>query len=208
MNDMSVAIEPKSDQLNYDDIACGISKTITITKVVIKNNDPQQKVSIFFEGDNGKPWKPCKTMSRVLARLWGLASVNYVGKSLTLYGDEDVIFGGKKVGGIRISHMSHIDGEKKLSLTESKTVRKIFTVKPLTLVVVHTPSTALIEAAKLEAAKGTEPLKTYWGKLTPAQQKQLNLAELKEIAGIADGHKSAESPTEGCSDAEDDAPAV
>ena len=42
-----------------------------------------------------------------------------------------VKFGGLEVGGIRISHMSHMNGEMTMALTATRAVRKPFTVKPL-----------------------------------------------------------------------------
>jgi hypothetical protein len=89
--DMSRFIEAKSDQLNADDLI-GTSKTITITRVT--GNDGDQPVSIFYEGDNGKPFKPCKTIRRVLMGVWGKYANEYVGKSMTLYRDDKVTFGG------------------------------------------------------------------------------------------------------------------
>lgn len=128
MNDMSKSIAPKSDQLNADDLIAG-PKTITVTGVRIAAGE--QPVSISYEGDGGKPWKPCKSMCRVLVSVWGLKPDNYVGKALTLYRDPDVRYGGIAVGGIRISHMSDIDASHTMALTITRANRKPFTVRPL-----------------------------------------------------------------------------
>ena len=61
--DMSRFIEAKSDQLNADDLI-GAPRTITITRVT--GNDGDQPVSIFYEGDGGKPFKPCKDRKSVV----------------------------------------------------------------------------------------------------------------------------------------------
>ena len=54
----------KSDQLNADDI---IGTGITITVTAVKRGDSaEQPVVIHYQGDNGRPYKPCKTMRRVL----------------------------------------------------------------------------------------------------------------------------------------------
>jgi len=50
---------------------------------------------------------------------------------MTLFGDPTVKFGGQVVGGIKISHLSHIDKRLTLSLTASKGKRAPFTVEPL-----------------------------------------------------------------------------
>ena len=91
----------------------------------------EQPVSIYFEGDDGKPYKPGKSMRRVLVNVWGPDANAYVGRSMTLYRDDHVKFGGLEVGGIRISHMSHMNGEMTMALTATRAVRKPFTVKPL-----------------------------------------------------------------------------
>ena len=130
MLDMSKTIIPKTDQLNSDDLI-GRTLTIKITKVSGNDGDAQP-ISIFFEGDGGKPYKPGKSMRRVLVMCWGNDGSKYVGRSMTLYRDEKVMFGGIAVGGIRISHMSHIEKETTMALTASRESRKPYTVKPLT----------------------------------------------------------------------------
>jgi len=70
-------------------------------------------------------------MRRVLVNLWGPDGAAYIGRSLTIYRDEQVVFGGVEVGGIRISHMSHLQRETTMALTATKAKRKPFTVRPL-----------------------------------------------------------------------------
>lgn len=127
--DLSRAIAPKSDQLNADDLIAG-PRTITVSKVTVQAGT-EQPVAIHFEGDNGKPWKPCKSMCRVLVNAWGADGANYAGRSITLYRDPAVKWGGMAVGGIRISHLSHIARQIVMALTETRGARKPFTVNPL-----------------------------------------------------------------------------
>lgn len=129
MNDMRAVIVPKSDQINADDLLAG-PMTIVITKVEIRPGT-EQPVSIYFDGDNNKPYKCCKSMARVLVTCWGPDANQYVGRRLTLYRDPKVLWGGLAVGGIRISHMSHIDAVQTMALTATKGSKKPFTVKPL-----------------------------------------------------------------------------
>lgn len=129
MTDMLQTIIPKSDQLNFDDLAAGQTKTIKITKVSIASGE--QIIAINYEGDNGRPYMPCKSMRRVLVNCWGSDGTQYAGRSMTLYGDSKVKFGGMEVGGIRISHLSHISEPRTMALTATKTSRKPFTVHPL-----------------------------------------------------------------------------
>jgi hypothetical protein len=80
--DLSKTIAPKSEQLNADDLIAG-PRTITVTSVKLVAED--QPVAIHFAGDEGKPYKPCKSMRRVLVRAWGADGAQYVGKSMTLF---------------------------------------------------------------------------------------------------------------------------
>lgn len=127
---MAAVIEPKSDQINADDLQ-GRTITVTITDVKFKGGQ-EQPVSLSLAGSD-KVYRPCKSMCRVLVAGWGLDASQYTGKSLTLYCDPTVKFGPLAVGGIRISHMSHIDGEMQMALTATKGVKKAYRVKPLVM---------------------------------------------------------------------------
>jgi len=129
MNDMRPTIIAKSDQLTADDLIAG-PRTITVTRVEI-TPEAEQKVSIFFEGDGGKPYRSCKSMNRVMVHVWGPDASQYAGRSMTLYRDADVKWGGMAVGGIRISHMTHMDGALTIALTETKKNKRPFRVLPL-----------------------------------------------------------------------------
>lgn len=150
--DMSQFTAPRSDQANYDDFIGG-PRTVTITGVRANEGSKEQPISISYEGDNGKPYKPCLSMRRVMVKVWGADAKNYIGRSMTLYGDPEVIFGGLKVGGIRISHMSHIDKPQTMALTASKAKRAPFTVQPLA---------ALMDAATLIEAYEKATTTTAW----------------------------------------------
>lgn len=129
MNDMTETIVPKSDQMNADDLLAG-PRTITVTRVVVTKG-AEQPVDVFFDGDGGKPFRPSKSMRRVIVAVWGTDPADYAGRSMTLYRDPDVTWGGMAVGGIRISHMSHMDEPLVLALTVTKKNRKPFRVAPL-----------------------------------------------------------------------------
>lgn len=125
---MLATIVPKSDQINADDLI-GRSLTITITEVKFSGGT-EQPVSMYFDGSD-KAYRPCKSMCRVLVANWGPDAKNYVGRSLTLYRDPKVKWGGLEVGGIRISHMSHIESSVTMALTTTRSNRAPFTVRPL-----------------------------------------------------------------------------
>jgi len=119
-------IAPKSDRVNADDFLAG-PETVTITAV--KRGDADTPVAIHIEGR--KPYYPCKSMRRVLISAWGDNGADWVGKSMTLYTDPSVKFGGVAVGGIRISHLSHIENDMALALTATRGKRAPFTVRKL-----------------------------------------------------------------------------
>ena len=130
MTDLALTVAPKSDQLNADDLIVG-PRTIEITKVTADMGSKEQPILIYFKGDNNKPYKPCLSMRRVILYVWGKDGNNYVGRSMTLFREPKVTWGGLEVGGIRIRNMSHIDGNITMALTMSKQSRKPYTVKPL-----------------------------------------------------------------------------
>lgn len=129
MTDLSLTIAPKVDQLTADALIGG---PITIKiRDVTGNDDPAQPISIHYEGDNGMPFKPCKTQRRVLVHVWGKDGKQYVGRSMSLYRDPTVAFGGLVVGGVRISHMSNISADVVLAVTAKRGSKKPVTIKPL-----------------------------------------------------------------------------
>ena len=130
MSEQSLAhtITPKSDQANADDL---IASPVTVEILAVKQGDKDSPVWIVTSGFEGRPWKPCKSMRRVLIAAWGEYGSQWVGKRVTLFCDPEVMYGGVKVGGIRISHMSHIAADLALSLTATRGKRKPFTVRAL-----------------------------------------------------------------------------
>lgn len=128
--DMSQFTQAKSDQLNAIDIAGG-PMVIRITKVTANATSAEQPISVHYEGDGGKPFKPCLTMRRLMMEVWGKYAEQYVGKSMTLFRDPEVTFGKDATGGVRISHMSHMDKGRTFALPMAKGRFKQHKVQPL-----------------------------------------------------------------------------
>jgi len=137
--DITATLAPKSNQLNTDDLIAG-PRTITITKVSAGN--AEQPVAVHFEGDEGKPWYPCKSMRRVLVAAWGADASQYIGRRVTLFRDPEVQYGGIKVGGIRVSHLSDLDGPLSIALTVTRQKRAPYRVQPLAAAPVAPPAPA------------------------------------------------------------------
>lgn len=185
MSDMTAAIVPKSDQLNADDCISG-PITIKIASVTIRGGQ-EQPVSIHYENDNGKPYKPCKSMSRVLVAAWGPDANAYVGRGLTLYRDPGVKWAGMDVGGLRISHMTDIETAMTMALTATKGSRKPFTVKPL---VVADAAPEVDWSARINACATLDEL----GKVWAACPDKKRLAGLKDARKVALSAKPADKP--------------
>ena len=161
-------IIPKSDQLNAEQLLAG---PITITVTSVQRGTADQPVVVYYDGNNGRPYKPCKSMRKVLIFAWGEDGAQWVGRSMTLYNNTDVMFGGMKVGGIRISHLSHIERNIELSLTSTKGKKAPHTIAKLAAKV--SPADAARNAVNLAASNGTEALKAAWQGLTLPMRKEL-----------------------------------
>ena len=125
--DIGDTILAKSDQVNAVDLAVPV--TVTIEGVDVVGGD--QPVNIHLREFPGKAYRPSKSMRRVLVKLWGPRSADYAGRRLTIYNDPTVTWAGKAVGGIRISHASHIEKPVTVTLALAKGKLAPFTVQPL-----------------------------------------------------------------------------
>lgn len=126
--DISDSTAPRTDQQNYDNYLTG-SKTVTISEV--KAGTAEQPIEIHLVEYPGQPYKPSRSMRRVLVSAWGAESSVYVGRRMTLYGDPTVRFGAAVVGGIKISHLSDIETAHTVNLTVTRGKRAPHTVEPL-----------------------------------------------------------------------------
>jgi hypothetical protein len=124
---LTESIAPRSDQVNADDLIAG---PITYTvREVIQGKAEQPFDFLLVETD--RAYRPSKTMRRVIVNAWGPEAANYAGRRLTLYREPSIQFGGKAVGGIRISHMSHIDKRVEVLAQVTRGKREKFIVDPL-----------------------------------------------------------------------------
>jgi hypothetical protein len=129
VTNLAPTIIPRSDQLNADSLLTG-PITVKVTEVAL-SGAADQPVIIHYEGENGRPYKPCLSMRRVMIKVWGEDGKRFVGQQMTLFCDPRVRFGSDTVGGIRISHMTGIDREVAMPLTTTRGKKAIYTVKPL-----------------------------------------------------------------------------
>jgi len=126
--DLTETIAPKSDQLNADDL---IAHPVTVTIAEVRKGSAEQPVEVHLVEYPGRPYKPSKTMRRVMVSAWGLDASTYTGRRLTLFRNPEITFGGQTVGGIEISHLSHIDKRLTLALTSTRGKKSPHVIEPL-----------------------------------------------------------------------------
>jgi hypothetical protein len=179
--DMAAFVAPKSDQTNADDLVAG-PRTIRVVKVSGTGN-ADQPVAIHYEGDDGRPYKPCKSMRRVLVAAWGADASEYVGRSMTLFRDPKVAFGGMEVGGIRISHMSHIERDMTMALTVTKAKRAPFVVRKLADAVDKAAAGAASLVQRIQAAPDIAALEAITADDGVTKQRAWMAKHRPELAG-------------------------
>ena len=128
--DMTGTIAPRSDQMNAEDLLSG-PRTFTVARVRVTEAAEQPVSMHLAEFPDDRPFKPSKTVRRLLVVAWGPDSAAYVGQRLTLYRDPHVKWAGAEVGGIRVSHMSGISKRISVALTETRGKRVPYVVDPL-----------------------------------------------------------------------------
>lgn len=126
--DLTESIAPKSDQLNADDL---ISGPVTVTISEVRQGSAEQPVDVILVEFPDRAYRPSKSMRRVMVSAWGAQASTYAGHRITLYRNPEITFGREKVGGIEISHLSHIEKPLTVALTATRGKRRSFTVNPL-----------------------------------------------------------------------------
>lgn len=160
--DVTKAIAPKSDQLNADSLITG---PMTIRIRDVKVSDGEQPIWVYFDGDDNKPWKPCKTAARCLASIWGPNAAQWIGMHCTIYNDPTVTWAGAAVGGIRVSHMEGLDKPRALQLTKTRGKKGTVTIQPLETGGASEPQVdqdAALQSAKDAAKKGKDAFTKWW----------------------------------------------
>jgi len=125
-NDLSSTVVAKSDQLNADELIDPITITVTRVDKVASKDQP-----VLIHSAGIQPYKPCLTMRRMLIAAWGKYKDQWVGRSMVLYCDPEVMWAGKEQGGVRVSHVSDIDQPVSRMLAVTRGRKKLFTLLPL-----------------------------------------------------------------------------
>jgi len=182
--DISNTLEPNSDQLDAIELIGG-PRTFTIESVSAGN--AEQPVQVHL-AEFPRPWRPGKSMRRVLAACWGVEASAWVGRRVTLYCDEAVRFGSEVVGGTRISALSHIEKRRQVPLLISRGKSAMFTVEPLTEPAAPSEPTA----EQVAASTSVETLKDMWRASSPARRKDIEA----RVAELTPAGPDAADPTQ------------
>jgi hypothetical protein len=140
---------------------------------------------MVIEIEGRQPYKPCKNMRRVLINCWGIEK-GWVGRSLRVYCDPEATFGKEKVGGIRISHLSHIGGPMDTPVMWTRGKSSMWRVEPLVIEPTATVEERIAKVlSAIETAKNADDLATVMRKakqlydtLTVEQQAKIDDAKL------------------------------
>jgi len=184
MSDIGFALEAKSDQLNAVDIM-GAEPVIRIREVKVSKSE--QPVSIYFDGDHGKPWRPSKGMLRILAGAWGRDSSEWVGKYAQLFFEPTVTYAGKEVGGVRIRSLSDIDSRGlNFALTINSKKREPYHVPLLVIQTVEYPSEQFAKALPVMTQKMQDGDMTLQQVIAQCQKTgQLSSDQLASLESVA-----------------------
>lgn len=191
----------KSDQINAADLLGG-PLVCQITDIQMTGS-ADQPISIFVDA-HPQPWKPSKTSRRVLAACWSdVEPSEWVGRYVVLYNDTTVMWAGKAEGGIRTSHMSHIDGKKTIMTNATRGKKSAQTVEPYYPADVQAPAAQPVfwpDEAFAKRLAAAQP-KIDSGELTA----EAFIATLEKKAPMTAGQKARVKPTP-AQVAEDQAP--
>jgi len=163
--DISDTLAPASDQIDNIELSGG-ARTVTVTSV--SRGSVEQPINIHV-AEFDRPWRPGKTMRRLIVAAWGTDSAAYVGRRATIFRDPEVTYGRDKTGGIRISAMSNLPDGK--PLTQTLMVRRgqwqAFTVTPLPDAV---PTVTPATPEEVAACTEIDELRAMWATATPEVQ--------------------------------------
>ena len=163
--DLTKALAPKSDQLDFADLDGLPPQVFTITDVSENGSElaDQQPVNISL-AEFPRVWRPSKGMLRVLADNWGKEVSVWIGRQVELYGDPEVYFGREKRGGTRISRLSHIPSRKTTLVNPRGGKGAYWTVDPLPAAAPEPTPTELAEQVVAALADATTEAEVReWG---------------------------------------------
>lgn len=157
MIDISDSLAAKSDQINAADLAQPV--TVVVARV---QYDPKADQPLTIHMTEGKPWRPSKGMRRVLAQVWGKDASKWPGNVVTLFNDPEVVWAGKRAGGIRIEAMTGLSRRTDFPVKLNRTKVKVYTIQPIKADAVITPAPKPNPAPSTEAPSDPKAAIVGW----------------------------------------------
>ena len=149
MNDIAPTLVGDSNQLSKSDLMDG-PQTFTVSRVDINLSDKKRPTTIHLVEAPGKPYKPSLGMRKLIAKGWGKSSKAYIGRRLTLFHNPDVLWQGKREGGVEVCAMSDIETP--------------FTIQ----VAVNAKQAKTVKVDALPDAPATDPWQPRWAQIEQA----------------------------------------
>lgn len=189
MNDIAPTLVGDSNQLSKSDLMDG-PQTFTVARVDINLSDKKRPTAIHLAEAPGKPYKPNLGMRKLIAKGWGKSSKAYIGRRLTLFHNPDVLWQGKREGGVEVCAMS--DLEAPFTIQVAINAKQAKTVKVDSLPDA-TPSAEVQpdwQALIAEAGDDVAALRAMW---TDAQARGASEAILNDIKNAATSAQNKEN---------------
>lgn len=184
--DISDTLAPKSDQLDAVDLLGG-ARVFTVKGV--RGGSDEQPVQVDLE-EFPRPWRPGKSMRRVLAACWGPIATEWIGRRCELYCEPNVIFGGEQVGGTRIKRLSHIDKRQSVPLIIKRGKSAVYTVDPLPDAPTPAPAQRFPTRDEVAACDDLHQLQAWSAASTGARKAAIE----ERIAALMDVPDAIEEP--------------
>lgn len=171
MPDVSEVLAPNSQQLDNIELRGKGPQVFTVARVDVRTPGTDQPLIVHLV-EFPRPWKPGKTMGRVLAHCWGRESDNWPGKQVELYADESIKFGNETPGGTRISRVSHIDKPQQVPVLLSQGRPGFYKVEPLPESA-QQPTPVEPTAEEIAACTDKAELQGMWRRSSPERRAQI-----------------------------------
>lgn len=175
---MKITAEARSDQWNADDFIGG-PRVFTIEDV--HEGKATQKYDIKLAGEK-KVWRPPLTVLRIILAAWGDESDLWKGRQVLLYHDPNVIYAGKKVGGIRIQAMSNIDRPITVTTQKRRGEKQEHLIQPLKTQQQAPASPPAVSDEQIANAATVAELRGLWAGADEIQQQAIK-QRVAEIEG-------------------------
>ena len=212
MIDLTKHIEADSDCLVAADLVGG-PLTILVEKVAESGKNDKKKIDIFY-ANSEKPFRPCKSMLRILCELWKTTdATTFIGRGITLYREPDCMWKGEKTPGVRICGLSHIEKAVTVVANERRGKMATYQIEPIRPWPPATPERqaqptpeerlqrtldgiARASSPALEAAEAALKQRTESGEIQPDQAELIRVAIEARAAELAEQEPTQTTPTE------------